>query len=456
MAAQAVDDKQSLCVDILVAGHVQAYVDFFYLTHRPGQSKAAADDTHPTVPPAQLTTVKTLLAEAEVARRRGDTKAVYASYQQLADLFGGLSDQRTAVYFLEKCAEIARLTSDAAGENAATRALGMAHEALQEMAAAIKYYEKLLHLAQAAADDEGERRASEHLVVAFRSMAASTEAAGELQQALAFREKCLEASAATGDKAIEGKAHFELGQVHEKLDTPEHLRKAVDHYEPYLAACEEADDTEGQGAACFALAHVSQRLQVPAPARPPPSSPRSHTTHAASLGRRTVTSRSSTCSDSLRWRSRLASSRRRRARATRRSPALRPPRAVAPGAPCTRPTIIIVSQAEACCSLGVLYNQQGDDASAVEYLERFFELSRTIGDRAMLDKVRRARRPGSPWAHTARTHPPPCRRALTWASRAAILCFPITCGAVRWTRTLCLEAIASSLLTLPRLAHAAS
>ena len=45
-------------------------------------------------------------------------------------------------------------------------------------------------------------------------------------------------------------------------------------------------------------------------------------------------------------------------------------------------------QAEACCSLGVLYNQQGDFANAVQYLERFFELARSIGDKALLDKAR--------------------------------------------------------------------
>ena len=49
--------------------------------------------------------------------------------------------------------------------------------------------------------------------------------------------------------------------------------------------------------------------------------------------------------------------------------------------------ILSLSQAEACCALGVLYNQQGDYISAVEYLERFFELARSMGDRALLDKV---------------------------------------------------------------------
>jgi len=36
----------------------------------------------------------------------------------------------------------------------------------------------------------------------------------------------------------------------------------------------------------------------------------------------------------------------------------------------------------------VLYNTQGDYASAVQYLERFFELARAVGDRAMVDKAR--------------------------------------------------------------------
>ena len=46
------------------------------------------------------------------------------------------------------------------------------------------------------------------------------------------------------------------------------------------------------------------------------------------------------------------------------------------------------AQAEACCSLGVLYNQQNDFASAVQYLERYFELARSIGDRKLVDKAR--------------------------------------------------------------------
>ena len=40
------------------------------------------------------------------------------------------------------------------------------------------------------------------------------------------------------------------------------------------------------------------------------------------------------------------------------------------------------------CSLGVLYNSLNDYASAVQYLERFFELARQIGERQLIDKAR--------------------------------------------------------------------
>ena len=237
MEPPAAQDKQSLCIDILVSGHVQAYVDFFYLTHRP-ESVATAEeqaDEQTGIPPGKLQFVKTQLAEAETARRRGDTGAVFAAYEQLAEFFTGLSDQRTAIYFLEKCLEITQLTSDIAGETKTTLALGVAHEKSGDVAAAVRHYEKLLRLAQGAGDKAGERQANERLVVAFQAVAAEKEAAKEPALALSFREKCLEASRACCDAAKESKAQFELGQAHEKLGDIEHLKKAVYHYEQHLS-----------------------------------------------------------------------------------------------------------------------------------------------------------------------------------------------------------------------------
>jgi len=274
--------------------------------------------------------VKDQLSQAEVARRRGDTKAVYAAYEQLAELFSELADQRTSVYFWEKCAEISRLTADGEGEAKAMRALGVAHQALGDVTTAISYFEKLNNLAQTSGEKDKERLAATHLYAAYNLMAAEADGNGDLMLALAYREKGLTAANSSEERSMVSKAHFMLGQAHEKLAEMSHLNEAVANYKPYLTLCEQAEDNEGQGAACFALARTYQRLE-------------NHSTSQQYLQRYLQL-------------------------------------AEATGKPS--------SQAEACCALGVLYNQQGDYVNAVFFLERFFELARSMGDRVMLDKAR--------------------------------------------------------------------
>lgn len=331
--AKAVQDKQSLCIDILVSGHVQAYVDFFYLTHRPEVEQvddADASEDQVGIPSAMLPLVKTQLAEAEVARRRGDTQAVLGSYRQLADFFTGLADQRTAIYFWEKCLEITQLTTDAEGEAHATRALGMAHEASGDLPAAIKQYEQLLRLTTASADLAGSQQANEHLVQAYQAEAGAREAAGEAAAALQSREKCLEAARSCGDPAKERKAQYDLGHAHEKVGDLEHLKKALEHYENFLSLGARADDAEAQASACSALAQVYQRLQDG--------------------------------DQSLKFLQKFLT--------------------------LAQTSGKLEAQAEACCSLGVLYNSLNDYASATQYLERYFEIARQIGDRQLIDKAR--------------------------------------------------------------------
>lgn len=340
-------DKQSMCVDILVSGHVQAFVDFFYLTHRPDQVLAASGasagggadsatppgghEEHLNVPSAKLPYIKAQLAEAEVARRQGDTKAVFGSYKHLAALFADeVADHRTAVYFWEKCAEITRLTGDTVSEIEATRALGAAHGALGDVRLAVRYYEKLQRLAASTGGGAPEHQAWARLYESNVLLAEEAASSGDLHGALALQETCLRAAAAAVDSALLRKARYELGQAHERLSDPEHLRQAISHYEPCLRLCEESGDEVGLGAACFALAQAHQRLDDSAASQ---SYLQRFLEVAQSSGK-------------------------------------------------------LSAQAEACCSLGVLCIEQGDYARASEYLERFFELARQMGDKALLDKAR--------------------------------------------------------------------
>ena len=110
-------DKQSLCIDILVGGYVNSFVDFFYLTHRAeedataaaaaanggsGASASSSSTAHPPpIPDSKLSTIQHHLTSAERAHRRGDSEQVYASYEALAHDFHAAQDYKTSIYFYE-------------------------------------------------------------------------------------------------------------------------------------------------------------------------------------------------------------------------------------------------------------------------------------------------------------------------------------------------------------------
>jgi len=105
-------DKQSLCIDILVGGYVNSFVDFFYLTHRAEEDSntaaaaaaagGSAGAPHPPpIPDSKLSLIQHHLTSAERAHRRGDSEQVYASYEALAHDFHAAQDYKTSIYFYE-------------------------------------------------------------------------------------------------------------------------------------------------------------------------------------------------------------------------------------------------------------------------------------------------------------------------------------------------------------------
>mmetsp|Transcript_3195 Transcript_3195/g.9359 ORF Transcript_3195/g.9359 Transcript_3195/m.9359 type:complete len:290 (-) Transcript_3195:460-1329(-) len=203
-------DKKALCVDALVAGSVQTFVDLFHLTHREASSLDGAADAE--VP--ELEAVKARLEEAELARRRRDMAAALRAYQVLASFFGAeVGDHRTAVYFWEKCAEAAGEADDASALMAAIRAQGVGHEALGQYDSALSLYQNLQWLAAEASDAGQQAVAWSHLHVVNATLATIAATNGDLHGALALRQTCLRAAEAAGDAAVLASAHYELGKA---------------------------------------------------------------------------------------------------------------------------------------------------------------------------------------------------------------------------------------------------
>lgn len=161
-------DRRQLCEEMIQSGFVQSFVDFFYLTHRPDplaleqrlsnkgpdeQEETADDVADVEVPEAEMTFLRDNLTRAETAQRKGETATVYQSFSRLAEYFQQrTNDQKTGVYFCEKCLEIARLTGDFRGEMMANHNLGLAHSLIGDVEGATRYHERHLDMARGIED----------------------------------------------------------------------------------------------------------------------------------------------------------------------------------------------------------------------------------------------------------------------------------------------------------------
>jgi tetratricopeptide (TPR) repeat protein len=332
---QAALDKNALCVEILMEGFVQSYVDFFYLTHRPDPNPDPHDEGQEKevdVPVEEMLFIRDNLTRAESARRHGETTQVYDCYNNLARYFQNVDDTKTGIYFYEKCLEISRLTMDKLGEMRANHSLGLAHQSIKNTSNAITYHERHLALAQSIANKEEEDIANTELVKVYRKKAEEMEASKDYRKAITFHEKCLAASQEAKDRASEGLAGYRIGRAYVLLNEAD---RAISFLDDYHSICKELEDLEGEGAACSALAAAYQSL--------------------ASID------------NAVQYLEQFLEI------ATK--------------------TDNLIAQGEACCNLGVIYNQRGEFAKAVQLFEKNFEIARSTvvsgkGDRTLVDTAR--------------------------------------------------------------------
>ncbi|CAM9288733.1 unnamed protein product [Hapterophycus canaliculatus] len=248
-------DRRGICEDILTGGHVQTFVDFFYLTHRPGPAQEGSAEI--SVPKREMLFIRDNLVSAESARRRGDTAAVYKAYNSLAQYYQDMNDAKTGVYFHEKCLEISRLTTDRVGEMSANHRLGVAYEKMGDVVTATKFHERHQELATAVDVPEEQKEANKSLIDVYRRFAEERESEGLFEDSIEYWAKSLEAARSAGDQSALGQACYRLGKAYTELEDP---TRAVNYLEDFQSISTELDDLEGQGRAYEALAAVYQSL----------------------------------------------------------------------------------------------------------------------------------------------------------------------------------------------------
>lgn len=360
-ASPLLSDKQTLCIDLLVNGHVNSFVDFFYLTHRAeddallaaaaaaaagiatsGSTDPAAfnavnaatnaantANATPTVPPHKLNMIKELLATAETAHRRGDSEQVYESYEALAHDFHGSSDYKTAIYFYEKCLDLAEQCGDLAQQCSSNLNLGLTHDKMGDIQQAILFHERHLEIARRMGAQSRILLANQQLVEAYRRFAEEHARREDWLGAVTYYKKCQESSVHCNDVRSEGLATYRLGIAAAKA-YPDNKNLSVEYLQKYLAICKRLGDQLGEGAACAALAESFKEMG------------------------------DNKLAVSYLEKYHQIAARNKQA----------------------------VAQAEACAALGDIFSVKGDHPSAVHYFEKTFDIARSVGDRKLVDNAR--------------------------------------------------------------------
>merc|ERR1719446_464596 len=323
-------DKQQLCIDLLMVGCVQSFVDFFYITHRKSASNEnpmEQETKDVDIPEETLSFLKETLETAETARRSKNYQHCFESYNVLAEYFEKVPDLKSAMYFYQRCADVATEVDARESISKANLNLGTCEEQGKNWQSAMQYHEKALQIATASDSLPLQIKAASHLTHVYEILAEKCEKENRDLDATQLYERCLSCAQLSKDATLEGTACHKLGLAKYKTG---HYEPAIDLQKQYLDICRMHDDRIGESSARAALAHAYEAVGNAQEAIKQLENLLNVASEAGELQ----------------------------------------------------------AQASACLNLGILYNGRQDHEKSVELLEQHFDLARQLGDRKLIDSAR--------------------------------------------------------------------
>jgi tetratricopeptide (TPR) repeat protein len=323
-------DKQQLCIDLLMVGCVQSFVDFFYITHRksaPTENSSEQETKDVDIPEETLIFLKETLETAESARRNKNYQHCFESYNVLAEYFEKVPDLMSAMYFYRRCADVATEVDARESISKANLNLGSCEEKGNNWESAMQFHEKALAIATSADSLPLQIKAASRLTHVYQILAEKCEKEGRDPDATQLYERCHSCAKLSKDATLEGTACHKLGLSKYKTG---HYEPAIDLQKQYLDICRMHDDRIGESSARAALAHAYEAVG---------------NTQEAIKQLENLLNVASEAGE-------------------------------------------LQAQANACLNLGILYNGRGDHEKSVELLEQHFDLARQLGDRKLIDSAR--------------------------------------------------------------------
>jgi tetratricopeptide (TPR) repeat protein len=249
--------RAKLSIETLTAGCINAFCEFFTLSHRAPVMIDPIAETYYTIPQDKLVIIKNFLVKAEEHQRDSNFKEVYHIYRQIADYFEAEKDIDTALYYHQLGQKVAKRSSDTLLEGIAHENVGKVYERLGQTENALKSHEAHLSLADASRDSGEMEKARKQLWSVYVKMAKDNEVEEKFHDACVFYEKSLKTAKASNDTELVAKSYFYLGKIYEKLDD---FSTSLSYQEHYTSLCDQLSDVKGKASAHRALGQLYERL----------------------------------------------------------------------------------------------------------------------------------------------------------------------------------------------------
>jgi tetratricopeptide (TPR) repeat protein len=316
-----------VCIDALMNGCVDAFVQVFTLAHRPPVLVDELARTTFSIPDDALPWVEERLVVAEVARRRSDFRAVVHERAELAQYFEQHGDTAEAVRQYQAGLAAASESLDRALEGEAHECLALLYERLDRLAESTVHHETRARLGDVSGDAEVKQRAGHHLVRVYMAQGERAVKESRYEDATTFFDKAVDAAKSAGDGEAEAKAYSALGNV---TVLKGDMRKALEYQQRFLVVARSAHDGHGESLAALEVAKLQDSL--------------GHSSEAIE-SLKTALSVAEQNSD-------------------------------------------LSALNEACKQLGTTYRNMGQNMKAVHYYKEHFRVSRDIGERETIESAR--------------------------------------------------------------------
>ena len=319
--------KFDVCIDTLMKGCVNAFVQAFSLSHRDPVCIDELAQTFFSIPDSRLPWVQEYLMSVEIKRRKSDFRGALDDSLKLAQYFEEVRDHEQAAKHhriaLQHCAD--SLNRQLEGE--AHEAFGLFLERRKNISEAILHHETRLRLAEVSGDAPAKLIACKNLVRVYLLRGEELQIASQMNDAKLQYEKAVGVAKSCGDAASEAQAYAALGNVTVLLGD---LQKALDYQKRFLVVSREAKSVHGESAASLKVAQLQEQL--------------GQTSEAVSSLKSALTLAEQT--DDLR------------------------------------------SICEACHQLGKAYKTMGDSMKSVHYFRESFRVARDIGETQLVNSSR--------------------------------------------------------------------